>query len=303
MRMADGTRYNVRAGGRESPALARARLRSPRGFREAAWARVLSYEVMESVLIAQREGSVATLIMNRPQTKNALDPELLSALGAGLSEVASDPAVRAVVLTGAGGAFCSGADLKGTLGNLDAGADLGPRIEQFHALIRSIVHAQKPFIAAVRGPAVGFGADLALACDLRVLSPDAYIQEKFVAIGLMPDGGGSFWLPRLVGLGRALEYLLLGTRIDAPLALSLGLANRVVEDERAEALVLARTLAAGPPLALAAIKNAVRESALGGIEAALAREKQGQTELLASRDFREGVAAWGAKREPNFSGE
>ena len=264
---------------------------------------VLSSEVMESVLLVEREGPVATLIMNRPQTRNALDPELLSQLAAGLADVAGDPSVRAVVLTGAGDAFCSGADLKGTLGDLDLGADLGPRIDQFHALIRSIVQAQKPFIAAIKGPAVGFGADLALACDLRVLARDGYIQEKFVAIGLMPDGGGSFWLPRLVGVGRALEYLLLGTRIDAALALSLGLANRVVDDERAEALAIAQTLAAGPPLALAAIKNAVRESANGGIEAALDREKQGQTKLLGSRDFREGVAAWGAKRGPKFSGE
>ena len=264
---------------------------------------MLSYEVMESVLLIEREGPVATLIMNRPQTKNALDPELLAALAAGLAQVAADSSVRAVVLTGMGDAFCSGADLKGALGDLDQGADLGPRIAQFHALIRSIVHAPKPFIAALRGPAVGFGADLALACDLRVLAPNAYIQEKFVAIGLMPDGGGSFWLPRLVGIGRALEYLLLGTRIDAPLALSLGLANRVAEDERAEARSLASTLAAGPPLALAAIKSAVRDSASGGIEAALEREKQGQTALLGSLDFREGVAAWGAKRNPSFVGK
>jgi 2-(1,2-epoxy-1,2-dihydrophenyl)acetyl-CoA isomerase len=258
---------------------------------------------MESVLLTEREGPVATLIMNRPQTKNALDPELVQALAAGLAEVVADPSVRAVVLTGAGDAFCSGADLRGALGDLDLGADLGPRIMQFHALIRAIVHAPKPFIAALRGPAVGFGADLALACDLRVLSPDAYIQEKFVAIGLMPDGGGSFWLPRLVGLGRALEYLLLGTRIDAPLALSLGLANRIADDARTEAQALAATLAAGPPLALAAIKSAVRQSAESGIEAALEREKHGQTALLASRDFREGVAAWAAKRSPKFLGK
>ncbi|HYQ28390.1 MAG TPA: enoyl-CoA hydratase-related protein, partial [Polyangiaceae bacterium] len=154
-----------------------------------------------------------------------------------------------------------------------------------------------------RGPAVGFGADLALSCDLRILSKDAYIQEKFVAIGLMPDGGGSFWLPRLVGIGRALEYLMLGTRIDAALALDLGLANRVAEDERAQALALAKTLAAGPPLAMAAIKSAVRESAVGGIEAALEREKDGQTALLGSVDFREGVAAWAAKRTPQFTGK
>jgi enoyl-CoA hydratase/carnithine racemase len=258
---------------------------------------------MESVLLTEREGPVATLIMNRPQTKNALDPELVHALALGLAQVEADSDVRAVVLTGAGDAFCSGVDLKGALVDLDLGADLGPRLTHFHALIRAIVHSRKPFIAAVRGPAVGFGADLALACDLRVLSPDAYLQEKFVAIGLMPDGGGSFWLPRLVGIGRALEYLLLGTRIDATLALSLGLANRVAEDLRAEAQGLAASLAAGPPLALAAIKSAVRESASGGIEAALDREKYGQTALLGSVDFREGVAAWAAKRSPTFVGK
>jgi enoyl-CoA hydratase/carnithine racemase len=258
---------------------------------------------MEPVLLTERDGAVATLIMNRPQTKNALDPELLSALATGLAVVTVDPDVRAIVLTGAGDAFCSGADLKGALGDLDVGADLGPRIGHFHALIRAIVQARKPVIAAVRGPAVGFGADLALACDLRVLAPNAYLQEKFVAIGLMPDGGGSFWLPRLVGIGRALEYLLLGTRIDAPLALSLGLANRVADDERAEAQGLAATLAAGPPLALAAIKSAVRESGAGGIEGALEREKFGQTALLGSVDFREGVAAWASKRPPVFTGK
>ncbi|MES1176790.1 MAG: enoyl-CoA hydratase-related protein [Myxococcales bacterium] len=256
---------------------------------------------MDSVLLVERQGPVTTLIMNRPKTRNALDPELLEALGACLADAAADPNARAVVLTGAGDAFCSGADLKGVLG--DTSGDLGTRIEQFHALIRAIVHAPKPFIAAVRGPAVGFGADLALACDLRVFARDGYLQEKFVAIGLMPDGGGSFWLPRLVGVGRALEFLLLGTRIDAPQALELGLANRVVDDELAEARALAATLAVGPPLALAAIKNAVRESAVGGIEGALEREKRGQTALLGSQDFREGVAAWSEKRAPRFSGK
>jgi 2-(1,2-epoxy-1,2-dihydrophenyl)acetyl-CoA isomerase len=259
---------------------------------------------MESVLLVEREGPVLTLTMNRPGTRNALDPELLAALGAGLREATADTSVRAVVLTGAGDAFCSGADLKGALGDLEAGADLGPRIEQFHALIRAIVTAPQPFIAAVAGPAVGFGADLALACDLRVLSQDAYLQEKFVAIGLMPDGGGSFWLPRLVGIGRALEFLLLGTRIDAELAQNLGLANRVVEAAQLmpEARRLAQTLAAGPPLALAAIKSAVRQATSGSIEDALEREKRGQTALLKSQDFREGVTAWSSKRAAQFQG-
>lgn len=260
---------------------------------------------MADVLLVERAGPVVTLTMNRAASRNALDPELLAALGSALREVSSEVGVRAVVLTGAGDAFCSGADLKGALGDLEANADLGPRIAQFHALIRAIVEAPQPFIAAVSGPAVGFGADLALACDLRVLSRDAYLQEKFVAIGLMPDGGGSYWLPRLVGLGRALEFLFLGTRIDAPQALELGLANRVVEPGQAvvEAKALAQTLAAGPPLALAAIKSAVRQATSGSIHDALEREQRGQTALLHSQDFREGLAAWSAKRAPNFQGK
>jgi len=257
---------------------------------------------MEPVLLVEREGGVATLSMNRPKTMNALDPELLAALGAGLREVVSDTSVRAVVLTGKGGAFCSGADLKDALGDIEAGNDLGVRLTKFHAVIHAIVEAPKPVIAALQGPAVGFGCDLALACDLRVMGQKAYFQEKFVAIGLMPDGGGSFWLPRLVGVGRALEYLLLGTRIDAQLALNLGLASRVVDNELSEAQAIARSLAEGPPLALAAIKRAVRD-ANSNIDDALAREKQGQTALLRSQDFREGVAAWTEKRAPRFSGK
>jgi 2-(1,2-epoxy-1,2-dihydrophenyl)acetyl-CoA isomerase len=260
--------------------------------------------LMAPVILVEREGPVATLIMNRPETRNALDRELLHSLGQALREVSSDTSVRAVVLTGAGDAFCSGADLNGALSDLDAGLDLGPRIADFHDLIRLIVGSPQPFVAAVAGPAVGFGADLSLACDLRVLAEDAYLQEKFVNIGLMPDGGGSFFLSRLVGIGRALEFLMLGTRIDAALALSLGLANRVTPPRGAllEAQQLAQRLAAAPPLALSAIKSAVR-AASGALDDALDREKRGQTALLASQDFREGVAAWRQKRPPQFEGK
>jgi len=260
---------------------------------------------MADVLLIEREGPIAVLTMNRPDTKNALDRELLTAFAGALDEVTADVRVRAIVLTGAGDAFCSGADLKGALDDLATDVDLGPRIAAFHALIRGIIDAEQPVIAAVSGPAVGFGADLALACDLRVLGESAYLQEKFVAIGLMPDGGGTFWLQRLVGMGRALELLLFGTRIDAQLAQSLGLANRVVPNDQivSTGKQLAHTLAAGPPLALAAIKRAVRESASGTIEQALEREKVAQSELLKSADFREGVSAWSAKRAAQFQGK
>ncbi len=256
-----------------------------------------------SPLLLSRDESVAIVTLNRPGTRNALNPELVRALAAALKDVGADPGIRAVVLTGSGESFCSGADLRGSLTD-GSEIDFPARIDEFHAMIRAIVHAPKPFVAAVDGAAVGFGADLALACDLRVLSTRGYLQEKFVKIGLMPDGGGTFWMARLVGIGRALEYLMLGTKIEAPLALELGLANRVVAPDAlsSTALELARELAKGPPLALTQIKQAVRESFRGTIDDALAREKQGQVGLLKSQDMLEGVLAWAQRRDPEFKG-
>jgi len=258
---------------------------------------------MEPVLLVERRAAVATLTLSRPATKNALTRELVLELGRALAEVNDDESVRAVVLTGAGGDFCSGADLKAGMADLGE-ISMETRIEEFHAVIRGMAHSKKAFVARVDGAAVGFGADLALACDLRVLSTRAYLQEKFVKIGLMPDGGGTFWLPRMIGMGRALEYLLLGEKIDSGRALELGLANRVVEPDALEptAHALAEALAGGPPLALAQIRAAVRESFAGTIDEALVREKRGQLGLLASGDLMEGVMAWAQKRAPDFKG-
>lgn len=261
---------------------------------------------MTSELVEQREGAIVTLSLNRPRTKNALTRELASALRGAVERAGADKTVRVIVLRGEGGAFCSGADLKNAFQELASGTEFSGFIDELHGLIRALSRADKPVIAAVAGPAVGFGADLALACDLRVLSESAYIQEKFVSIGLMPDGGGTFALPALVGPGRALEYLMLGTRLDAARALELGLANRVVPDSELEAETqsLARKLAAGPPLALAAIKRSVRAAFDGGgLSGALDRERAGQLELLRSHDVREGVAAWLEGRTPSFRGE
>ncbi len=256
------------------------------------------------MLLEERRGAVAVLSLNRPAALNALDAELVGALSRVLESAVSDPGVRTIVLTGTGGAFCSGADLKEALRDLDAGLALGERLAAFQKNVRLIVGCDKPVIAAVDGAAVGFGADLALACDLRVLSERAYLQEKFVGIGLMPDGGGTFHLARLVGLGRALELLLLGERIEATRAVELGLALRVVPEAQLleEALALAERLADGPPLALAAIKHATRKSLDGTLEDALAREASGQTALLQSADLREGVVAWTARRKARFTG-
>jgi len=259
---------------------------------------------MSESLLVRREKGVAWLTLNRPASKNALDAALVQALAERIESLAADAEVRAMVLSGAGGAFCSGADLKAVMADPSAMNRVGEALDQYHRIVRGLVGAPQPVIAMVDGPAVGFGCDLALACDLRVLSTRAYLQEKFVRIGLMPDGGGTLWLTRAVGLGRALELLMLGDRIDAAQALELGLANRVVAEEQLEetAQGLAARLAAGPPLALRHIKQNCRAALAGEIDAALTRERAGQLECLKSRDFTEGVAAWIQKREPQFRG-
>lgn len=257
----------------------------------------------EQPLLTTRHGRVTVLAMNRPHARNSLDRTLLAALTAGLAACAADRETRAVVITGSGGSFCAGADLKEAMSE-GFGGDMDGRIDEFHAIIRGIIGLNVPVIAAIDGAAVGFGADVALACDVRVMSTAGYLQEKFVQIGLMPDGGGTFWLPRLVGVGRAMELLLLGERISAEQALALGLTNRVVPPDSLEAtaLELAQRLADGPPLAIAAIKRAVRDGLGGTIDDALAREKAGQVKLLRSEDVMAGVLGWMSGSKPEFNG-
>ncbi|MEP7120921.1 MAG: enoyl-CoA hydratase [Byssovorax sp.] len=260
----------------------------------------------DDVLLLERHGKVAVLTLNRPRQKNALNTALLTALGAQLVALGEDASVRAIVITGAGGAFCSGADLKSAMADGGGVFDkLDATLDSYHAIIRAIVSAPKPVVALVEGGAVGFGCDIALACDLRVMAEGAYLQEKFVKIGLMPDGGGTFWLPRLIGIGRAMEMILIGDPVFAARAETLGLANRVVPaaELREEGMKLAHKLAAGPPLAYAEIKRAVRAGLGGTIDVALDLEKKGQLKCLTSNDCFEGVAAWMQKREPEFQGK
>ncbi len=254
-------------------------------------------------VVVQDQGPVRLIRLQRPSAKNALTREVIATLYEALQGAGSAPEVRAVVLSGVPGAFCSGADLRWLSKEIDAGSEVGPTLQRFQALTLSLVELQKPVVAAVTGPAVGFGADLALACDFRVFGESAYLQEKFVAIGLMPDGGGSYFLTRLLGVARALEMLMLGSRIDAAQAVSLGLASSLTADSDTEAaaLALAKTLAEGPPLALARIKQAVHGSS-GELRAALARESEGQLALLASEDAKEGIRAFLERRTPKFRG-
>jgi 2-(1,2-epoxy-1,2-dihydrophenyl)acetyl-CoA isomerase len=245
------------------------------------------------------------LSLNRPEARNALTRGVIQGLTKALVDAAADPDVRCVLVTGSGGHFCAGADLRRNLmEDPDMMDKLGQVMDEYHALIRAIVRCPKPTVAMLEGAAVGFGADLALACDLRVASTTAYVQEKFVKIGLMPDGGGTFWLPRLVGTARAMQMILLAQKIEAPELLSLGLVVKVVapSDIRAAALAIAREIEAGPPLAYAAIKSALYAN-WGDLEGALRREREGQLKLLKTNDVLEGIMAWSQKREPTFQGQ
>jgi 2-(1,2-epoxy-1,2-dihydrophenyl)acetyl-CoA isomerase len=256
-----------------------------------------------SEVVVQDLGAVRLIRLVRPSAKNALTREVIEALHGAFDDAKTSASVRSLVISGVPGAFCSGADLRWIAKEMEAGGAVGPTLERFQGLTLALVELPKPVVAAVTGPAVGFGADLALACDFRVFGESAYLQEKFVGIGLMPDGGGSYFLTRLLGVARALEMLMLGSRIDAAQAVSLGLASSMTADTDTEAaaLDLAKTLAAGPPLALARIKQAVHGSG-EELKAALARERDGQLALLASADAKEGVRAFFERRTPQFRG-
>jgi 2-(1,2-epoxy-1,2-dihydrophenyl)acetyl-CoA isomerase len=258
----------------------------------------------EEVVLVETVAATRIVTIHRPEARNALTRTVIAGLERALRAAAEDASVRCVVLTGAGGHFCAGADLRQTFAEDPGFADhLEEYMDAYHGLVKAVVRCEKPTIAMMDGAAVGFGADLALACDLRVCSSRAYVQEKFVRIGLMPDGGGTFWLPRLVGTARAMQMILLAEKVDAPVLKDLGVVVNVVEADalRESTLAVARVIEGGPPLAYAAIKRSLYAS-WGSLEDALVRERREQLKLLRSADAMEGVMAWAQKREPQFKG-
>ena len=260
-----------------------------------------------SELIVRDELGVRWISMNRPSSKNGLTVELNQAIIDALDAAQADPAVRCLVLTGEGGAFSSGLDLKMAAAEAGVGIEeTGARMDRyFHGLIRAVRRLEKPIIAFVDGAAAGFGCDLALACDLRLGTARTRYGEIFVKRGLMPDGGGSYTLPRLVGVAKALELMLGGEMVEADEALRIGLVTKLfpVETGAADALAYAARIAAGAPKVHAWVKRAVYGALDGTLEDALAIERKGQLELLRSKDFFEGVSAFFQKREPKFTGE
>ena len=249
---------------------------------------------------------VGTVTLDQPDRLNVLDAEMPGAIADAVERLAEDADVRVIVITGAGRAFCAGADVaclnewieRGDLAAATALVESGDRV------VRAIRQAPKPVIAALNGPAAGGGANLALACDLRIASERAAIGQTFNRIGLAPDWGGTYLLPRLVGPAKAAELVFTGGMVDAAEALRLGLVNRVVPHDRLaeEVGALARTLAAKPPRALALAKAALLRSPEADLDEMLEIERRAQSECFATDDAREGVRAFLEKREPRYRG-
>lgn len=252
-------------------------------------------------------GGVATVTLNRPEAMNALDERTKIALRDGLADITTDEAVRAVVLTGTGRAFCVGQDLREHAANLRDKAleDVWSTVvDHYTPIARSLLTMPKPVVAAVNGIAAGAGASIAFACDLRIVADTAGFNLAFTAIGLSCDTGSSWTLPRLVGQARARELLLQPTTLDAQQALAMGLATRVVPpaDLMAEAAALAGELAAGATMAYGAVKAALNFAAEHSLDESLAREAELMATTGGSADHRNAVSSFVAKERPVFTG-
>ena len=257
-------------------------------------------------LIWEQDGGVGRLTLNRPDSLNAWTADFGRDLKQVIEGDAQDPSVRAVLVTGAGRGFSSGADLKAGFDPAEDGMpDVRKELDNlYHPIIAGVRRLEKPVVAAVNGPAVGIGASLAFACDLVLAAESAYFGLAFVNIGLMPDGGSTLFVPAAVGKARAFQMALLGERVPADRALEWGLVNYVYPDDRLipEADELVGKLASGPTRSYASSKQALNKMLYPDLEGQLDLEAELQHTLARTRDFQEGVTAFVEKRAPEFQG-
>ncbi|MBI2889204.1 MAG: enoyl-CoA hydratase [Nitrospirae bacterium] len=253
----------------------------------------------EDIRLERRDG-VAFVTICRPERLNALSPPAARELREKLQKAVADEEAKVLVLSGSPPAFCAGADLTCA----SAGVPEGTFENDFNGMIHVLVESPKPVIARIDGPAVGYGMSLALACDFRVCTPASYFCLAFAKIGLIPDGGATWLLPRLVGVGRAMEMTLTAQQVDADSAARMGLVGRVVPPEELDGAVgdLAQRLARGPGLAYALGKECIQKGLECNLKEALNREMKYQLRLIGSEDFSEGVSAFLEHRKAVFRG-
>ncbi|KIL97659.1 Enoyl-CoA hydratase [Paramagnetospirillum magnetotacticum MS-1] len=258
----------------------------------------------ETILVA-RSGDVTTITLNRPERINAFNVEMHGALAAAIAHVAED-GTRCLVLTGAGKGFCAGQDLSDRVSKPgDPPPDLGASLDaRYNPLIRSLKALSMPVVAAVNGIAAGAGANLALACDIVVAAKSAAFVQSFCKVGLIPDSGGTWTLPRLVGAARATALMMLGDKVSAEQAVQWGMIWAFVEDDQllTTVLAMAAQLAAQPTQGLALMKKALARSGANTLDAQLDLERDLQAEAGRTQDYSEGVRAFMEKRAPKFLG-
>jgi len=257
-----------------------------------------------SFIISETEGAVLKIKLNRPDKFNSFNRDMALQMQEALDKAASDKAVRAIYITGEGKAFCAGQDLGEAM---DAN---GPGLEKivfehYNPIIKKIRFIEKPIVCGVNGVAAGAGANIALACDIVIAAASATFLQAFVKIGLIPDSGGTFFLPRLIGFQKASALMMLGEKVSANDALQMGMVYKVCEDDKlqTDAMLIAKTLSEMPTKGIGLTKRLLNDSMSNTLEEQLGNEGKLQVEAAKSYDFNEGVKAFLEKRKPVFKGE